>query len=64
MNQLFNPVNYFEFQAFEACNSETLQRKSFLIFPSSFSLLTFPNRAWKQKSRRGIPARGGFWLIV
>jgi len=50
MNQLFNPVNYFEFQAFAA-----LRRRS--IPPSYFS-----HRAWKQKSRRGIPARGGFLI--
>jgi hypothetical protein len=36
------------------------------IPPSYFFLLTsyFSYRAWKQKSRRGIAARGGFWLIV
>jgi hypothetical protein len=50
MNQLFNPVNYFEFPVFEA-----LRRHS--IPPSYFSY-----RAWKQKSRRGIPARGGFLI--
>jgi hypothetical protein len=66
MNQLFNTVNYFEFQAFEAWprwQPPGVYRRTpeshpiflFLLFPSYFS-----HRAWKQKSRRGIPARGGF----
>ena len=72
MNQLFNPVNYFEFQAFEGLprwqppgvyrrKPEHHPISSLLLFPSTSY---FSHRAWKQKSRRGIPARGGFWLIV
>jgi len=49
LNQLFNTVNYFEFQAFEAlrrwkppglCIAHIFLRFLFLTF--SFSLLTFP----------------------
>jgi len=51
MNQLFNPVNYFEFQVFKALhNTETSRRLQahagitphFLILTFSFSLVTFP----------------------
>jgi len=51
MNQLFNPVNYFEFQGF-------LPRGPLPSYSAVRLLLL--DRAWKQKSRRGIPAPGGF----
>jgi hypothetical protein len=68
MNQLFNPVNYFEFLAFEALLrwklSGVYRRKpeshpipNSYFFPSHFLL---SHRARKQKSRRSIPAPGGF----
>ena len=51
MNQLFNTVNYFEFQAFEALRKRETSRPlycasrnhtPFANLTSSFSLLTFP----------------------
>jgi hypothetical protein len=42
-----------------------VQRASFTPFSYSYFFLLpsyFPYRAWKQKSRRGIPARGGFLI--
>jgi hypothetical protein len=69
MNQLFNTVNYFEFQAFEALRKKETSRPLYCVsgthtrFPNSyFFLLTsyFSYRAWKQKSRRGIPAPAAF----
>ena len=71
MNQLFNTVNYFEFQAFEALRKRETSRPLYCAsrnhtpFANSyFFLLTsyISDRAWKQKSRRGIPARGGFLI--
>jgi len=58
MNQLFNTVNYFEFQAFEALRRWKPPGLYFTSLPPCY----FSDRAWKQKSRRGISARGGFWL--
>jgi hypothetical protein len=57
MNQLFNTVNYFEFQAFEALPAWKAPGV-YTHKPESHAI------SWKQKSRRGIPAPGGFWLIV
>ena len=78
--QLFNTVKYSRVSRFLTvfCVSDvmskpfgicialtSLARRSFneggLIFPSYFLLL--PSRL-KKESRRGIPAPGGFWLIV
>jgi hypothetical protein len=48
MNQLFNPVNYFEFQAFEV-----FRRRS--IPPSYFSY-----RSWKQKAAEAFLRAAAF----
>jgi hypothetical protein len=68
MNQLFNTVNYFEFQAFEALQKKTSGRyywasRNHTVLSNllTSNLLLFPS-CLETKSRRGIPARGGFLI--
>jgi hypothetical protein len=69
MNQLFNPVNYFEFQAFEALHKRETSRRlqahagitpHFLILTFSFLLLTFPIVPGNKKAAEALLRAAAF----